>query len=165
MRHVSTSPDFGQRRSRIAAAVLTFSIAASWTAARAETTNDVSERSKLALAPTLEFERRAAAAFKAKSLAALQGLYSELKDQATATEALLDKGTNASGCDVALTNLLILTGFAINKLDGEGRYEPWMADESLRLLENYQNSATDCATDAKTPPARPQLTVQHVKAL
>ncbi len=165
MRRVRSDLTLGQRRPLFAAALLTFFIAASPVTAQTGNMNDLAERSKTMLPPTLDFERRATEAFTAKSLMDLEGLYSELKAQIEVTEASLEKGINASGCDVAVANLLIIIGFAMNRLGKDGRYEPWMADESLRLLAEYQSSMTDCATDAKAPPARPYLTAQHLKAL
>ena len=133
------------------------------TASAAE--DPVAKRSRERLMPTLEFDRRAATAFQSKALTGLSALYTQLRTVGAESESLVAAGKSACGCDVAVTNLLIIVGFAVNKLDGKGRYQPWMKDESLRLLADYQGYLTDCAKDAAAAPITVQLQPHHVKAL
>ena len=131
----------------------------------AEPVAEGAERSSALLQQSLAFDERAKIAFQDRSLTELKALYADLKAAVAVIEAHQKSGGDACGCDVALSNLLIITGFAVNKLDGEGRYEPWMLDESLIMLDMYQGFLINCAADAQAAPAAVQLTAQHLKAL
>ncbi len=126
--------------------------------------DEIQARSQLLLPVTLELEGRAAIAIESKSAAELKRVYEDIRARSDETQKHMEGGGNACGCDVALTNLLIAVGFAINKLDGQGRFEPWMDDESLDLLEKFDSFATDCANDAEVQPAARRLTAKHLKA-
>ena len=127
--------------------------------------DQVSERSKTLIGPTIAFEDRAARAVVQKSLADLENLYADIALHQVPVEKLIDEGIDACGCDVALTNLSVIVGFAIDKLDRQGRYQPWMLAESLRLLEEYQGFVSDCAKDAGMAAGPRPLTAQQLKAL
>lgn len=124
----------------------------------------VSERSKALLPPTISFEERAAKAFASKSLPDLENLYADIALKQEPIEDMETAGINACGCDVAMTNLSVIVGFAINKINGQGRYEPWMLDESLRLLDEYQGFVSDCAKDAGAAPSPKLLNAQLLRA-
>jgi hypothetical protein len=106
------------------------------------------QRSREMLPPLVSLDRRLADALAARSLPDLTQAYAYLTERVAESEAALDAGMDACGCDVALGNLVIVVGFAINKLDGEGRYEDWMRDQSVELLENYRSLAAACAEDS-----------------
>ena len=125
----------------------------------------IAKRSRERLLPTLEFDRRAAAAFQSRAVAELSTLYTQLRAAGAESERLVAAGKSACGCDVAVAKLLIVVGFAVNKLDGKGRYQSWMTDESLQLLADYQGYLVDCAKDAAAAPVTAQLQPHHVKAL
>lgn len=125
----------------------------------------VAARSREMMAPLLAVDARVAAAMAARSLPALSETYTELSAQAEASEAHLASGNPACGCDVALTSLAVVVGFAINKLDGEGRHEDWMRDESLALFQNYQHLAAACAEDAGQPAFASHIRVQDIETL
>ena len=127
--------------------------------------NELAQRSTTQLATVIDLDLRAKEAFMKRSLPELHSLYSDLEKHSAATVDFQKHGGDACGCDVALANLLIIIGFAINKRDGEGRYAAWMEDDSLRLLDEYQAYITDCAKDATAAPASTKLTAQLVKAL
>ena len=127
--------------------------------------DQVRERSKKLLSPTIAFESRTAKAFETKSLAELQNLYADIALLQDPPEQMETDGVDACGCDVALINLSVIVGFAINKIDGEGRYETWMLEDSLRLLDEYNGFVSDCANDAGATNGSRLLTAQHLKAL
>ena len=85
--------------------------------AGAQPVNAYTDRSQVQLPITLEFERRAKAAFETKELRGFEDLYLDIGNNSGLAEDFVESGT-ACGCDVALSNLLIIVGFAINKLDG-----------------------------------------------
>ena len=125
----------------------------------------IPQRSARLLPLTVAFDHRAADAFGAKSLPALTKLYAELGAQASAIEAARKSGQDACGCDVALTNLRIIVGFAVNKLDGAGRYQAWMRADSVRLQAEYASFVADCAADAGASASPVRLQVKLVKGL
>jgi hypothetical protein len=125
----------------------------------------IAQRSVRLVPFTLEWDRRTAEAFAAKSLTSLTKVYAELGAHATSIEVARKAGQDACGCDVALANLRIIVGFAINKLDGQGRYQPWMRAESARLHNDYETFVADCVTDAGAPASPVRLQVKHVKGL
>ena len=108
----------------------------------------IAQRSREMLPPLVSLDRRIADALAARSLPELTQAYASLTQRVAESETHLENGNDACGCDAALGNLAILVGFAINKLDGEGRYQDWMAGESLELLENYRSLAAACAEDS-----------------
>lgn len=108
----------------------------------------IAARSREMLSPLVDLDRRVAAALGARSLPDLLKVYEALTKRAGESEAHLEGGGEACGCDVALSNLVIVVGFAINKLDGEGRYQDWMREESLGLLQDYHSLAEACAEDS-----------------
>jgi hypothetical protein len=125
----------------------------------------IAERSRAKLPQTLAFETRSAEAFQSKSLASLQKLYDELNEATADADDLQKTGGFACACDVAHSNLLTIVGFAINKLDGEGRYQDWMKDEMLHMLDQYRSYLQNCASDGTLPEREPALTLELVKAL
>ncbi len=125
----------------------------------------IPQRSARLLPLTVAFDHRAADAFGAKALPALTKLYDELGTQASAIEAARKSGQDACGCDVALTNLRIIVGFAVNKLDGAGRYQAWMRADSVRLLGEYARFVADCAADAGASASPVRLQAKLVKGL
>ncbi len=150
-----------QRSSRATASVVAGLVMVA-SVASAET---VPQRSIRLLPLTVAFDQRSADAFGAKSLAAFIALYAELGAQASVTEAERKSGQDACGCDVALANLRVIVGFAINKLDGAGRYQPWMRADSLRLQREYASFVADCAADAGAPGSPVRLQAKQVKGL
>jgi hypothetical protein len=122
-------------------------------------------RSQQRLDPVLALDRQATEAFESKSLESFNKIKVILDTESAAAEALIKAGANASACDVAVEQLHIIVGFAINKLDSSGRYQPWMLDETLSLLTEYQSFIQQCAEDAGHLPVAVKLTSQHVKAL
>ncbi len=130
----------------------------------AEPVDAYADRSKLQLPVTLEFERRAKAAFETKDLRSFKDLYLDIGNNGGLAEDLQESGT-ACGCDVALSNLIINAGFAINKLDGKGNFQRWMDEESMNLLGSYHDYLKSCASDAGVAAPVPQLTAELVKAL
>lgn len=108
----------------------------------------IATRSREMLPRLVDLDRRVADALAAKSLPDLAKVYEALTARAAEGEAHLEAGNEACGCDVALSNLVIVVGFAINKLDGEGRYQDWMREESLGLLQDYHSLAEACAEDS-----------------
>jgi hypothetical protein len=122
-------------------------------------------RSRAMMEPLVALDRAVADALEARSLAALSGAYEKLRAHAEAIEAHMEAGEHACGCDVALTNLLVIVGFAVNKLDGEGRYQDWMRDESLNLLASYRDMASDCAADTGRAKFASRLTAHHIETL
>jgi hypothetical protein len=150
-----------KRLSRTAASAVAATIITA-SAASAET---IAQRSVRLLPLTVAFDTRTADAFGAKSLPALTKLYAELGAQASATEAARKSGQDACGCDVALANLRIIVGFAINKLDGVGRYQAWMRADSLRLHGEYAGYVADCAADAGAPASPVRLQAKQLKGL
>jgi hypothetical protein len=165
MWHARAQSNDRQRQAWIAAAVFALSILPVPFVLGAGQMTDLSARSKSELSPALEFDIKAKLAFQARALPDLQSLYTDLKARNAAVEEHTNSGGDACGCDVAMANLLIIVGFAINKLDGGGRYEPWMLDESLNLMDDYTSYMADCAADADAAPAQTELTAQLVKAL
>lgn len=133
-------------------------------ASATESLETIASRSQARLPEIAEFDGKARHAFESRSLVELQAIYAELQADATANELRRAEGKAVTGCDVALTSLLPIVGFAINRIDGGGRYRDWMRGESVRLLQSYHASINDCATDSGSPPVTPQLTTQHVKA-
>ncbi len=125
----------------------------------------VKQQSVRLLPTTVALDQRAAAAFELKSLSALTALYADLGSQASATEAARQAGRDACGCDVAIANLRIIVGFAINKLDGQDRYQSWMQAESLKLRNDYNGFLADCATDAGAAVVPNRLQAKLVKGL
>jgi hypothetical protein len=111
-----------------------------------------------------EFDGKARQAFESRSLTALQAIYAELQADAAASEQRFAEGKAITGCDVASSRLLPIVGFAINRIDGGGRYRDWMRGESVRLLQSFHDSIQDCANGSGSPPVTPRLTAQHVKA-
>lgn len=126
--------------------------------------NPYERRSKTLLPITLDIDRRVADALMRKSLSDLQAIYAKLKEEAEKSEELVTGGGGACACDVAHWNLLTLIGFSINKLDGEGRYQDWMEDESLGLLADYREIVAACGEDAKSP-AFSGITDEMIKKL
>ena len=155
-----------QQRVRVAAFAMLFVTGhGSWTQAQQANAEDLATRSSRLLPQTLAIDQRAAEAFQARSLAALQTLVTDLKKATIATEAHMNSGGNVTGCDVASATLSIVLEFAVNKLDGEGRYQPWMRAQSLKLLADYQGYLQGCSADAGRPSETSQLKPHHVKAL
>lgn len=113
--------------------------------------NPYAERSATVLPITLEMDRGAADALARRSLSDLQAIYAQLQKEADQSEELISDGGVACACDVAHSNLLIVIGFSINKLDGEGRYQDWMEDDSLGLLADYRQLVAACGEDAQSP--------------
>lgn len=113
--------------------------------------NPHAKRSQMLLPITLAIDRRAADALMRKSLSDLEAIYAKLREEADKSEELVTAGGGACACDVAHSSLLTVIGFAINKLNGEGRYQDWMADESLGLLADYRELVTACGEDANSP--------------
>jgi 1,6-anhydro-N-acetylmuramate kinase len=111
------------------------------------------ERSKERLPTTMEIDGRAADALARKSLSELQAVYARLQEQNDRNERFVVDGGTASACDVANTQLLILIGFSVNKLDGEGRHREWMEDENVALLASYRELVAACGNDAGSPAA------------
>lgn len=107
-------------------------------------------RSTAVLPTTLDIDRSAARALEARSLSDLQAIYTRLQKETDKGEALIAGGGTACPCDAATATLLIVIGFAINKLDGEGRYQDWMEDESLSLLADYRAFISTCGEDAQS---------------
>ena len=127
--------------------------------------NHVSERSKRLIAPAIAFEQRAAKAFKSKSLSELENLYADIALLQEDPIEMETAGVDACGCDVALINLSVIVGFAMNKLNGQGLYESWMLDQSLELLAEYREVLSDCVSVAAEAAAPELLTAQLLKAL
>ena len=152
------------RRSQIAATALLAISGASTGASATDTSETIASRSQARLPEISEFDGKAKQAFENRSLAALQSIYAELQADSAANEQRLAEGKAVTGCDVAVSSLLPIVGFAINRIDGGGRYRDWMRSESARLLQSFHDSMQDCATDSGSPPVTPQLTAQHVKA-
>jgi len=126
--------------------------------------NPYAQRSKTRLPVTLETDRRLMDALTRKSLPDLNTVYAQLhEDVDRIRKRLTDDGT-ACACDVAHSTLLIIIGFSINKLDGEGRWQDWMEDESLELLENYRRLVAACGEDAGSP-AFSGITDEMIKKL
>ncbi len=159
-----TRSNSGLQRSLFAAAIFTIGMQAAKPVDAGGKMDEIQARSRLLLPVTLELEGRAAIAIEGKSVADLKGVYEGIRARSDEAQKHIEAGGNACGCDVALTNLLIAVGFAINKLDGQGRFEPWMDDESLDLLDKFDSFATDCANDAEVQPATRRLTAKHLKA-
>ena len=165
MRRSTVSPYCSrQRRSQIAAAALLAISDVATVAAQAAQNETIASRSQARLHEVAEFDGRAKQAYESRSLAALQEVYAELQADAAASEQRIAEGRVMTGCDMALSSLLPIVGFAINRIDGGGRYRDWMRGESERLLQSYHASIHDCALDSGSPPVTPQLTAQHVKA-
>jgi hypothetical protein len=137
------SPEFAQRRSLVAAVAVGAGISFAPFAFGAMPVDQVAERSITQLPPTIELDNRAKQAFEKRSLPEMKALYEELQTHSETIEDFQKSGGN----------------------DGKGRYEPWMLDESINLLESYQGYVLDCAADAKAAPVIPQLTAQLLKAL
>ena len=157
-----------QRRASVAAAailVIAASSAGFDTLAAGKPHDEIAKRSLQRLGPTQEFDRRALRAFQSKSVDEMRRLYVDLHSTNRKFERHLDQGKNACGCDVATTTLLIIIGFALNKLDGLGRYQPWMQGESVELVKTFQGHLTDCAFEAGQATINLQLEPDHVKAL
>jgi hypothetical protein len=157
-----------KRSSRAAASIVAGLVAVGviLAAARgASAAEPVAERSIRLLPLSIQFDGRTADAVSAKSLPELIALYAELGAHAAATEAARNVGQEACGCDVALANLRIVVGFAINKLDGQGRYQSWMRAESMRLRDQFANFMADCADDAGVPLSPVRLQTKHLKGL
>lgn len=112
--------------------------------------NPHAKRSKALLPSTLEIDRSVADALARKSLPGLQTNYARLQEATEEGEKLVANGGMACACDVAHSNLLIVVGFAINKLDKEGRYQDWMEDDSLGNLANYRELVAACGEDASS---------------
>ncbi len=148
---------------RIAATIAALFCCNLWIIAMANE-NPYMERSKALLPVTLETDRKAADALARKSLSGLQAIYAHLQGAADKAEELVTNGGGACACDVAHSNLLIIIGFAINKLDGEGRYQVWMEDESLEILEDYRGLVSACSKDARSP-AFSSITDKMIKEL
>jgi hypothetical protein len=108
----------------------------------------IATRSREMLPRLVDLDRRVADALGTRSLPDLNKAYEALAARASESEAHLEAGNEACGCDVALSNLVIVVGFAINKLDGAGRYQDWMRGESLGLLQDYHSLAEACAEDS-----------------
>ncbi len=108
----------------------------------------LAERSQAAVEPLLALDAEVADALQQRSAERLERAYEALKSKADASSEDSAAGEQATGCDVAVLNLVIAVGFALNKLDGKERFEPWMLQESLSLLDDYHISAKDCAEDA-----------------
>lgn len=132
-----------QRRYSFAAAVL---LLIHSPAAFAE--NPLKARSLALLPITRQIDGEAVAALQQRSLPALRALYTRLQAHSGEVETLLAAEGQASACDLALSNLELIVAFAVNKLDGEGRYEDWMEGESIRLLADYRELVPTCAADA-----------------
>ncbi|TDK36731.1 hypothetical protein E2F50_07350 [Rhizobium deserti] len=122
------------------------------------------KRSREFLPFALEIDRATAEAFANKSVSDLQAIYERLETEADRSQQFLGNGGAATACDVAQSTLLIVVGFSINKMDGQGRYEDWMEDESLRLLSDYRQLVAACGEDAKTP-ALSRITEEMIKNL
>lgn len=138
---------------------------ASTSALAGEPVETLASRSQLRLPELASFDGRVAEAIAGKSLPALQRLYAELHADSDAADARQAARKVVTGCDLAVSGLLVIVGFAINKLDGAGRYQDWMLDESLTLVEATDESMRDCAHDAGAPSVTPRLTAQLLKAL
>lgn len=123
------------------------------------------DRSRQLLDALVEIDGSAARALASRSVPELRELYSTLSAKTEETEHHMAGGQDACGCDVAATNLVIIVGFAINKLDGGGRYQDWMLEESLDLLESYTALLADCAVDAGRPPQVSRVTPRLFEAL
>lgn len=113
--------------------------------------NPYAERSNALLPTTMEIDREAADALTQKSLPDLQAIYDRLRDETDRGEKLIADGGAACACDVAHSTLFTIIGFAINKLDGEGRYRDWMEDDSLDMLADYRSLVAACGGDAGSP--------------
>jgi hypothetical protein len=150
-----------KRSSRAAASVIA-AAAMTVSPASAET---IPQRSARILPLTVAFDQRVADAFGSKSLPALTTLYTELGAHASAAEAARQSGQDACGCDVALANLRVIVGFAVNTLDGAGRYQTWMRAESVRLQSEYASFVADCAADAGAPASPVRLRAKQLKGL
>jgi hypothetical protein len=122
-------------------------------------------RSARLLPVAIDLDSRTAAAFSARSLDSLTKIYAELGAAAAASEAARKTGQDACGCDVAFANLRIVVGFAVNKLDGKGRYQSWMQSESQRLRGDFESMLKDCAADARVASVTVRLQAQIVKGL
>jgi len=125
----------------------------------------VAERSRAMIGRLAEIDGQVADALSARSLSGLQAIYSRLHEAAEAADTHMAAGHDACACDVALTNLLIVVGFAINRLDGEGRWQDWMRDEGLDLLQNFFDLARDCAADAGRASHVSRVTARLFEAL
>lgn len=125
----------------------------------------VAVRSREMLPPLVGLDIRVAGALADRSLSALSDAYADLSDRVGKSETYLEAGNPACGCDVALGNLLIIVGFAINKLDGEGRYQDWMREQSLELLETYRSLAAACAEDSGRATFASRIDAQLIETL
>lgn len=110
--------------------------------------NPYAARSSALLPTTIEMDGRTADALTRKSLPDLQSIYEQLLEEAERGEKLIADGGSACACDVAYSQLLIVISFSINKLDGGGRYEDWMEDESIERLTSYRELVGACGDDA-----------------
>ena len=123
----------------------------------------VAQRSRDMIAGVSELDARTAQALQDRSLERLHDIYRDLEKKSLDVEKLMSSGGNACGCDVAYASLLVAVGFAVNTLDGEGRYAPWMKIESLRLLDNYKSLANDCAVDAGRTGFNSRIQSQYIE--
>ena len=157
-----------QRRASVAVVAILFCSALSHefaASAADEPGGAVAQRSEQQLGPTQEFDRRAAQAFQSKSLDDVRRLDADLNSKFVEIEHHAASGGSACGCDVAIAALRIIVGYALNKLDGQGRYQTWMQDESIQLVKKFHDYLTDCAIDAGRSTINLQLEPDHVKAL
>lgn len=153
------------RRRAIAAAVVSGSGPATHRVDGGPQMDAVVVRSRVMLEPLRMLDRAVTEALETRSLEQLSEAYAQLTARVEATQAELDAGEDACGGDIALTNLLIITGFALNKLDGEGRYQDWMQGQSLSLLASYHSLAAACATDAGEAKFVSRLAARHIETL
>jgi hypothetical protein len=151
----------------IAAAGFALAMAAlTGAAAHAGTAMDkVTARSRDMIGPLVTLDADVAVALQERSAVKLARAYEALKERSEAGEALTGDESGACGCDVAVMNLVIAVGFALNKLDGLEPYEPWMKSESLELFADYESYANDCARDAGKERFVSEIRPHHFEAL
>ncbi|MUO43006.1 hypothetical protein [Agrobacterium vitis] len=148
---------------KFTAATAAFLLSNLWGLAMADE-NPYTKRSATLLPVTLKLDGNVTDALARKSLSTLQDIYRQLQEETEKGEELVNNNGTASACDVAHSNLLIVVGFAINKLDGEGRYQDWMENESLEKLAEYRELVAACSNDARLP-AFSKITDNMIKQL
>ena len=127
---------------------------------------DLIKSRSIALMPEIvRLDSEVSKAISIKSLDKLYHLNDHIIDKTRDAEKHIESGGSGTACDLALSDLRIITAYAINKLDKTRPYEAWMKEESYDLLSSYQKMVGNCSLDGALKAPKVQMSKELLRGL